>query len=172
MKNEMDSLRENNAFTAVPLPAGKKAVGSRWVFNRKSGPNEEIIPKARFVAKGFAQIEGVDFTETFSPTAKMTTIRMLIHIAAENRMYIHQLDVKTAYLNAPLDCEVYLEPPKGFTELRENGAVLVWKLHKSLYGLKQSGRNWNFVLCDFFLSIGFHQSEVDACAIMGFQIYL
>ena len=169
MESEMQSLRENNVFTAVPLPADKKAVGSRWVFARKSGPNKEVIHKARFVAKGFAQIEGVDYTDTFSPTAKMTTIRMLIQLAAEKGMKVHQLDVKTAYLNAPLDCEVYLEPPKGFTEFGEGGTVLVWKLHKSLYGLKQSGRNWNFVLSDFFRSIGFRQSEVDACLFVKFD---
>ena len=169
MESEMNSLRENNVFTAVPLPPGKKAVGSRWVFARKSGPNKEIIHKARFVAKGFAQVEGVDYTDTFSPTAKMTTIRMLIQFAAERSMKVHQLDVKTAYLNAPLDCEVYLEPPKGFTESGDGGTVLVWKLHKSLYGLKQSGRNWNFVLSDFFRSIGFTQSEVDACLFTKFD---
>ena len=76
---------------------------------------------------------------------------MLIQFAAQYKMLIHQLDVKTAYLNAPLDCEVYLQSPDGFKETDKGDMFLVWKLNKSLYGLKQSGRNWNFVLSEFFL---------------------
>ena len=77
-------------------------------------------------------------------------------------MSVHQLDVKTAYLNAPIDCEVYIRQPQGFAEEEDNGQ-LVWKLHKSLYELKQSGRNWNVVLTNFFKTNGFHQSEIDPC---------
>ena len=98
MLDEMESLRDNEVFESTALPPGKKVVGSRWVFSRKIDADENIIHKARFVAKGFAQIEGTDYTDTFAPTAKMDTIRMLIQIAAHNNMPIHQLDVKTAYL--------------------------------------------------------------------------
>ena len=169
MESEMSSLGENKVFTAEPLPHGKKVVGSRWVFARKSGPDQNIIHKARFVAKGFAQIEGTDYTDTFAPTAKMATIRMLVQFAAQHEMLVHQMDVKTAYLNAPIDCEVFLKPPEGFVEKDSEGRPLVWRLHKSLYGLKQSGRNWNFILSDFLKSIGFKQSEVDACLFTKFH---
>ena len=92
----------------------------------------------------------------------MTTIRMLMQVAAQYNMFVHQLDVKTAFLNAPIDHEVYVKQPDGFQETRK-GVKLVWKLQKSLYGLKQSGRNWNFVLTEVILADNFKQSEVDPC---------
>ena len=162
MEAEMTALKDNNVFSVVPLPKDKKVVGSRWVYSVKDKPNGNTLHKARFVAKGFSQIKGSDYTDTYSPTVKMTTVRMMMQLAAEHKMSVHQLDVKTAYLNAPIDCEVYIRQPEGFVETKEN-TVLVWKLHKSLYGLKQSGRNWNVVLTDFFRSNDFQQSEVDPC---------
>ena len=169
MEDEMESLIENDVFTSTALPPGKKLVGSRWVFSRKIDADENMIHKARFVAKGFAQVEGTDYTDTFAPTAKMDTIRMVVQIAAHDNMLIHQLDVKTAYLNAPIDCEIYLKPPEGFGATDDENNLLVWRLNKSLYGLKQSGRNWNFVLSDFFRSLNFQQSNVDACLFMKTQ---
>ena len=164
MESEMSSMKDNDVFEVVPLPKGKKVVGSRWVFSIKDNPDGAVIHKARFVAKGFSQVEGSDYTDTYSPTAKMETVRMLMQFAIENDMVVQQLDVKTAYLNAPIDCEVYVKQPQGFeVQPRENSAVLVWKLKKSLYGLKQSGRNWNIVLSHFFNSKGFTQSKVDPC---------
>ena len=142
MESEMKSMDENNTYTIVPLPKGKKAVQSRWVYSLKNDPDGNIIHKARFVAKGFAQVAGIDYTDTFSPTAKMSTIRILMQFAAEHELSVHQLDVKTAYLNAPIDCEVYLRQPEGYSVPSNNeNEVLVWKLNKSIYGLKQSGRN-------------------------------
>ena len=84
---------------------------------------DNTVYKARFVAKGFAQVEGTDFTDTFAPTAKITTIRMLLQYSVQNDMIIHQLDVKTAYLNAPIDCEVNIQPPEGFTKPNEKNLV-------------------------------------------------
>ena len=101
--------------------------------------------KARYVAKGFSQVEGIDYKETFAPTANITSIRSLMQIAAQHDLILHQMDVKTAYLNAPIDCEIYMEQDEGFEIQSENGR-LVYKLNKSLYGLKQSGRNWNSLL--------------------------
>ena len=119
--------------------------------------------KARFVAKGYSQVLGSDYFDTFSPTAKITTIRMMMQISAENNLLVHQLDVKTAYLNAPIDCEIYMQQPEGFEEHSNNNETLVWKLNKSLYGLKQSGRNWNSLLHTLFEENGLTQSKVDAC---------
>ena len=156
------SMIENDTFSVVPLPKGKKAVGSRWVYSLKNDPEGNIVHKARFVAKGYAQIAGLDYSDTFSPTAKMTTIRLMMQFAAQFDLQVHQLDVKTAYLNAPIDCEVYLKQPEGYSKTSEK-EVLVWKLNKSLYGLKQSGRNWNAVLDSFFKQHGFTKSANDAC---------
>ena len=163
MDSEMDSLKENEVYTTTKLPAGKKAIPCRWVYSIKDNPNGEVIYKARLVAKGYSQVQGRDYSETFSPTAKMSTIRMIMQVSAENKMMVHHLDVRTAYLNAPIDCEVYLSQPEGYAVSGDEGEKLVWKLRKSLYGLKQSGRNWNFVLSEFFQKHDFKKSEIDPC---------
>jgi hypothetical protein len=151
MNEEMDSLIENNTFDVVELPEGKTTVGGRWVYALKESPDGNDIYKARFVAKGFNQTYGVDYFSTFAPTTRMSTIRMVIQIAVHCDYLIHQMDVKSAYLNAPIDCDIYMEQAKGFRQV-SNGKKLVYKLKKSLYGLKQSASNWKDVLCDFFLN--------------------
>lgn len=143
MKEEMDSLRENDTFTLTTLPEGKNAVGGRWVYAVKNNSDETETYKARYVAKGYSQVAGIDYKETFSPTANMTSVRCLMQLAAQYDLELHQMDVKTAYLHAPIDCEVYMEQPEGFEVRSDTGEQLVCKLNKSLYGLKQSGRNWN-----------------------------
>ena len=120
-------------------------MGGRWVYNVKDGPDDSEVYKARYVAKGFTQVEGMDYFETFSPTVKMTSIRAFMQIAAEFNLSVSQMDVKTAFLNAPIDCEIYVQQPKGF----EKPGGLVCRLKKSLYGLKQSGRLWNNTLHEF-----------------------
>ena len=102
--------------------------------------------KARFVAKGYSQVEGVDCTETFAPTANLTSVRAVMQLAAQHDLVLHQMDVKSAYLNAPIDCEIFMEQAEGFEVQSKKGEKLVYKLRKSLYGLKQSGRNWNSML--------------------------
>ena len=126
------------------------------------------IYKARFVAKGYSQAEGIDYDETFSPTARMTSIRILLQLAAQYDLKIDQMDVKTAFLNAPIDCDIYIEQPEGFRSRGKNGEKLVWRLKKSLYGLKQSGRNWNIVLTSFLLEQDFIQSSSDPCVFTRF----
>ena len=163
MEREMNSLAENNTFTIVRLPEGRTAVGGRWVFSVKLGPDETETFKARYVAKGYNQVHGIDYQDTFAPTARITSVRMLIQIAVQYDLIVHQMDVKTAYLNAPIDCEIYVEQPEGFEEKCLPHEKLVCKLNKSLYGLKQSGRNWNSLLHTFFIESGFTQSPVDAC---------
>ena len=159
MDDEIGSLIENETYELVPLPKGKKTVGGRWVYNVKDGPDDSEVFKARFVAKGFTQIHGMDYFETFSPTVKMTSIRAFMQIAAEFDLSISQMDVKTAFLNAPIDCEIYVQQPKGY----EKPGGLVCRLKKSLYGLKQSGRLWNHTLHEFFNSNELTQSRVDPC---------
>ena len=93
----------------------------------------------------------------------MTSIRTLMQMAAQYDLKLHQMDVNMAYLNAPIDCEVYIEQPEGFEVKSETGEKLVGKLNKSLYGLKQSGRNWNRVLHDHLSENGFTQNPADNC---------
>ena len=106
MDDEYQSLKDNDTFDLVPLPEGKKVVGGRWVFAIKEGADGEEHHKARYVAKGFTQVHGTDYFETFSPTAKMSSVRIIMQVAAEFNLNIHQMDVKTAFLNAPIDCEI------------------------------------------------------------------
>ena len=106
---------------------------------------------------------GTDYDETFAPTARMTSIRVLMQLAAEYGLILHQMDVKNAYLNAPIDYELYVEQPQGYEEVGISGEKLFWKLKKSSYGLKQSGRNWNLMIHEFFSDNGFSQSTADPC---------
>ena len=163
MDDEMFALKENDTFDLTPLPPNKEVVQSRWVYTEKLSPNAESQYKARFVAKGFSQKPDIDYHETFSPTANMTSVRTMMQIAAQNNLIVHQVDVKSAYLNAPIDCESYVRQPKGYEKNDENGKLPVCKLKKSLYGLKQSGRNWNNVLHTYLINQGFEQSLSDPC---------
>ena len=163
MQTEMRALEENDTFELVPPPKDKEIVGSKWVYAIKTNKDGTDHFKARFVAKGYSQIEGIDYQETFSPTAHMNSIRVISQIAVQNDLDIHQMDVKAAYLNAPIDCDIYVKQPEGFTITDEKGNKLVLKLKKSLYGLKQSGRNWNNTLDTYLREQGFKKSVNDPC---------
>ena len=130
----------------------------------KYGPNDEISRfKARFVAKGFSQVEGKDFHETYSPTAKMSTIRIVLSLAVQNRYQLRQLDIKTVYLNAKLDEQILMKQPEGFEKFDEEGKPLVCFLKKSLYGLKQSGINWHRTLKSYLEELEFENSVFYEC---------
>ena len=163
MNEELQSLNDNDTFELVTLPEGKSPVGGRWVYCTKENAEGDKSFKARYVAKGYSQVKGIDYNETFSPTANITSVRALMQIAAQNDLIVHQMDVRTAFLHAPIDTELYLEQPEGFQVKSEDGGQLVYKLKKSIYGLKQSGRNWNRVLHDHICSDGFVQNPVDHC---------
>ncbi|KAM1056289.1 hypothetical protein ACFX14_029654 [Malus domestica] len=140
MESEMDSLLKNDTYELVELPKGRKALKNKWVFKLKRDDNMTRY-KARLVVKGFGQKKGVDFDEIFSPVVKMTSIRVILGMAASMDLELEQLDVKTAFLHGNLEDEIYMEQPKGFeVKGKEN---LVCKLKKSLYGLKQAPRQWN-----------------------------
>jgi hypothetical protein len=110
------------------------------------------------VARSFTQTFGVDYNETFAPIAKSVSIRCILALTAIEDMEIHQMDVKTAFFNGDLEKEIYMEQPEGFTH---EGEHIVCKLHKSLYGLKQSPRAWNQKLDAFLKSIEFTRSDAD-----------
>jgi len=163
MTDEMVSFKENNTFSLVPLPEGRQTVGGRWVFALKEDEKGNETYKARYVAKGYTQVEGLDYSETFSPTADLTSLRVLMQLTAQHDLKLHQMDVKAAYLHAPIDYEIYMEQPQGYHVNSEKGEKLVCKLNKSIYGLKQSGRNWNMMLHDFLVENEFVQSQTDNC---------
>ena len=111
MDEELECLKTNDTFTLKNLPVNKKAVGGRWVYAVKGDPSGNEIHKARYVAKGYSQLYGIDYYETFSPTARLESVRILMQIAVQNEFMVHQMDVKSAYLHAPIECELYIEQP-------------------------------------------------------------
>jgi hypothetical protein len=164
MQEEYDSLIENKVWHLVKRTKQTIPISGKWCFTHKYGPNGEIIRyKARYVARGFSQIHGRDYDETYSPTVRYTTIRTILALAAQRGMNLHQMDIKTAYLNATVDEDIYLEQPIGFVQTGNNGEELICKLDKSLYGLKQSGRNWHHELKNFLINNGFKPAEYDSC---------
>ena len=163
MNEELDALWDNETFELTPLPEGRTSVGGKWVYAIKLDPNGEEKYKARFVAKGYSQAPGIDYHETFSPTVRITSVRILMQLAIQMGMVVHQMDVKTAYLNAPIDCELYIEQPEGYERKGPNGQKLVCKLKKSLHGLKQSGRNWNCLLHGYLTQERLIHSLADPC---------
>jgi hypothetical protein len=156
----MAQLRTLGTFTLEPLPAARTAIASKWVFRIKRDDNGNISRyKARLVAKGFSQIPGVDFDKTFAPVVHMETICLLLALAARYNLQIHVVDVVGAYLNGKLDEEIYMQQP----ELYEDGTTRVCRLHRTLYGLKQSGRVWNLQLNSSFLKLGYTRLISDQC---------
>lgn len=163
--DEMDALARNKTWTLTSLPAGRKTVKCRWVFKIKKDERGDVQKyKARLVAKGFTQKHGFDYSETYSPVAKLTTFRVLLAIANHQNLFVHQMDVKSAFLQGILTEEIYMEMPEGFRDGEQ-----VCKLNKSLYGLKQSSRLWNNRFHAFMIKIGFHRSEADYCLYIRIQ---
>ena len=141
MEAECESLMKNQIWDLTPLPLGKKPIGCKWVYKVRYKVDGTLDKyKARLVAKGFSQREGTDYEETFAPTTKMSTIRLVLAISAQNGWKVHQMDVKSAFLNRELEEDVYMYQPQGF---RVSGKEhLVCRLKKALYGLKQAPRAW------------------------------
>ena len=162
MESEYSSLLKNDTWDLVPPPEGKNIVGSRWVLKVKHDENGSVNRfKARLVAQGYSQVKGVDYDEVFSPVARNTSVRSLLALANAHDLEIHQMDVKTAFLNGSLDCEIYMSQPEGFVHPDRPNHVC--KLKKSIYGLKQSARCWNTTLDEYLKSVGYHKSNADGC---------
>ena len=164
MREELASIVANHTWTLVPLPAGRRAVGCKWVLKLKRKADGSIDRfKARLVAKGFLQKEGLDYTETFAPVARMPSLRALLAIAAARDLEVHQMDVRTAFLNGELEEDIYMEQPQGFIAPGSE-AKLVYKLHRSLYGLKQAGRAWyKKIDSDSLSELGLKPTMSDNC---------
>ena len=164
MQAEVESLENNNTWTFVDRPKDKNVLPGKWVYRVKYGADGQVDKyKARYVAKGFAQVEGLDFFETYAPTCKPETFRTLLAVAAQKDLHLGQMDVKSAYLHSAIEEEIYLEQPPGFVKRGENGETLVCKSNKSIYGLKQAAKNWYEALANHLISSGFQRSRNDYC---------
>ncbi|KAK1440871.1 hypothetical protein QVD17_06703 [Tagetes erecta] len=162
MNAEMQSMRENQAWDLVELPPESRAIGSKWIFKRKLDMHGKVHTyKARLVVKGYTQIEGIDYEETFSPVAMIKSIRILLAIAAYYDYEIWQMDVKTAFLNGHLSEDVYMVHPEGFVDPKYPKRVC--KLNKSIYGLKQASRSWNLRFDQKIKEFGFVKNEDEPC---------
>ncbi|KAL0418531.1 UNVERIFIED_CONTAM: Retrovirus-related Pol polyprotein from transposon TNT 1-94 [Sesamum radiatum] len=162
INNEIESIMQNHTWELVDLPSGSKPLGCKWILKRKYKADGSIDKyKARLVAKGFKQKEGLDFFDTYSPVTRITSIRVLIAVAALYDLEIHQMDVKTAFLNGELDEEIYMEQPEGFVVPGQEKKVC--RLVKSLYGLKQAPKQWHEKFDWTILSNGFKINECDKC---------
>src|SRR6516165_7589582 len=160
MVEEMTALHNNGTWELVPLPPGHSTVGCRWVYAIKVGLDGQVDRlKARLVAKGYTQIYGLDYCDTFSPVAKMSSVRLFLSMAAIRHWPLHQLDIKNAFLHGELQEEIYMEQPPGFVAQGESG--LVCKLRRSLYGLKQSPRAWFGRFSTVIQEFGMIRSESD-----------
>ena len=158
INSELESLKAKGVYEEIhTLPPHRKPVQCKWVLHIKRDKDGTISRfKARLVAKGFTQIPGQDFTFTFAPVARWDSIRSLLCIATINDFEIRQLDVKTAYLNGPLEEEIYMKAPDGF-----DFSSPFWRLRKGLYGLRQAGRQWYLTLHDAYTNLGYTRCQSD-----------
>ena len=162
-REELTSIEKNGVWTRDQPPYGTKVIPLKWVYKVKKDRLGAIQRyKCRLVAQGFFQVFGQDYTDTYSPVAKFTSIRTLLAITAQLGLKVHQMDVDTAFLNAPIYEDIWVKVPDG-TPIApgDNG---VYKLRKALYGLKQAPREWNYHVDKFLVTkLGFRRLEADPC---------
>ncbi|GKC10875.1 zinc finger, CCHC-type containing protein [Tanacetum coccineum] len=166
--DEIGSIMENNTWVLSDLPPGCKPLCCKWIFKRKMKVDGTIDKfKARLVIQGFRQKEGIDYFDTYALVASITTIRLLLALAAIHNLMIHQMDVKIAFLNGDLEEEVYMKQPKGFVTLGNEHKVC--KLVKSLYRLKQAPKQWHQKFDEVVLSSGLLLNQSDKCVYSKFD---
>ncbi|CAI7844582.1 unnamed protein product, partial [Closterium sp. NIES-53] len=159
MDAEMASWKSTSTYVdEVPHP-GANIVSGMWIFRVKRPPSSPPVFKARYVARGFSQREGVEFFQTFSPTPKMTTLRVLLHVAAQRDYELHSLDFSTAFLQGSLHEEIWPRRPPGFTGSFPPGTQ--WSLRRPVYGLRQAPREWHDTLRTTLAALGFAPSTAD-----------
>ncbi|CAI7771889.1 unnamed protein product [Closterium sp. NIES-54] len=159
MDAEMASWKSTGAYVDEVPPPGANIVSGMWIFRVKRPPGSPPAFKARYVARGFSQRQGVDFFQTFSPTPKMTTLRVLLHVAAQRDYELHSLDFSTAFLQGSLHEEIWLRRPLGFTGSFPSGTQ--WSLRRPVYGLRQAPREWHDTLKTTLAALGFAPSTAD-----------
>jgi hypothetical protein len=160
MEEELHNFERNEVWELVPRPK-QNVIDTKWIFRNKQdefGVNTKN--KARLIGKGYTQVEGLDFGETYAPVPRLESIRILLAYATHHDFKLYQMDVKSAFLNGLLQEEVYVEQPPGFEDSKFPNHV--YKLHKALYGLKQAPRAWYECLNDFLLKNGFEIGKADS----------
>jgi len=168
MKDELSMIKKNKTYEVVDRPKDRKIIGVKWVFRTKLNANGSINKhKARLFVKGYAQVFGVDYLNTFSPVARLDTIQLVLAIAAQNGWKVFQLDVKFAFLNGILHEEIYVEQPEGFMEQGEEEKVYLLK--KALYGLKQAPRAWYSKIDEHLSSLGSQKSMSEATLYVKYK---
>ncbi|CAI7816317.1 unnamed protein product, partial [Closterium sp. NIES-54] len=159
MDAEMASWKSTGTYVDEVPPPGANIVSGMWIFRVKRPPGSPPVFKARYVARGFSQRQGVDYFQTFSPTSKMTTLRVLLHVAAQRDYELHSLDFSTAFLQGSLHEEIWLRRPPGFTGSFPPGTQ--WSLRWPVYGLRQAPREWHDTLRTTLAALGFAPSTAD-----------
>lgn len=163
MENEYDSLIKNDTWSLTTLPEGRNLIKNKWIYKVKLRIDGSVDRyKARLVVKGCSQREGVDYSETFSPVARLDSIRLILALAAENDLEMSHIDVKTAFLYGNIEEDIYMDEPQGF----ETNSGMVCKLQKSLYGLKQAPRAWNACFTNFLKHYGLEPIKSDPCIMI------
>ncbi|GJS22417.1 zinc finger, CCHC-type containing protein [Tanacetum coccineum] len=168
--DEIGSIMENNTWILSDLPRGCKPLGLKWIFKRKMKVDRIIDKfKARLVIQGFRQKEWINYFDTYVLVARITTVRLLLALVAIHNLVIHQMDVKTAFLNGALEEEAYIKQPEGF--VMPSNEHKVCKLVKSLYGPKQAPKQWHQKFDEVMLSSGFLLNQSDKCVYSKFEGY-
>jgi len=165
MVQEYNGILRTGTLAAVPKSEAKNIIKCKWVYRIKRRPDGTPHFKSRLVAKGFSQKHGIDFFETFAPTARQTTARALLHLAAAHDMEVHAMDVDQAFLQGELEEEIFMEPAPGMPF--PAGEDHVWRLRRPLYGLKQAPRQWHAKLKVVLLQLGFKPSHSDPSLFLG-----
>jgi Reverse transcriptase (RNA-dependent DNA polymerase) len=171
MAHELDALALNNTWSLVLLSEASNVIGCKWIYKTKRKSDGSIDRyKARLVAKGYTQEEGIDFTETFSSVIKPTTIQLVLNIVVTQQWCIRQLDVNNAFLHGELQEDIYMAQPTGFVDSQLPNHVC--KLHKALYGLRQSPRAWYHKLKETLLQIGFVSFNSDPSLFLSRKVLI
>jgi hypothetical protein len=163
MHEELENFQRNQVWELVDPPLGCNLIGTKWVWKNKEGEKGEVVRnESRLVAQGFSQKEGIDYEETFAIVARLEAIRILLAFSVAKGFKLHQMDVKSDFLNGVLEEEVYVRQPPGFES--EKYPHRVYKLRKALYGLKQAPRAWYGGLRGFLFEKGFEMgSSITPC---------
>jgi len=171
METELNNLEKLSTWEVIEKPRQSNIIKSKWVFKKKTRNGFLERYKARLVAKGFTQKQGEDYDETFAPVARHTTTRLVIADAARKGRKLIKADIEAAYLNAPVLEDIYLEIPQGLSgHLQQDLSGKCLKLKKSLYGLKQSARNWYECLTEWLREQKFTPSDADPCLFINEEI--
>lgn len=163
VKEELKSIDDNKVYNLVKRPVDANVVNSRWVFKTKIGKNGETIYKARVVVRGFLDVNEYELKETYAPVSRLPVIRLALAIINKLDLDARQMDVKTAFLYGTLEKAIFMEIPEGYDCSDEIREKMVWKLEKSLYGLKISPKRWNKKFTEEALKIGLENDLNEPC---------